>query len=109
MLEKMLAISKNAIEQPFGSFRAKVGDRQLSENTKSAACCATRTNRPSAGATWEAGKEVGRLVNPGLMQLVKLRNEAARKLHFANYYVMQLALGEQSPAQVLGLFDEFDR
>jgi peptidyl-dipeptidase A len=57
---------------------------------------------------WEAGKGVGRIVEPELRQLVKLRNESARKLGFKDYHVMQLYLGEQSQEQVLKLFDELE-
>ena len=39
---------------------------------------------------------------------MKLRNQAARKLGFANYHVMQLALSEQSQQEVLALFDQLD-
>jgi peptidyl-dipeptidase A len=59
-------------------------------------------------AAWEGSKEVGRLVAPDLIKLVKLRNEAARKLGFVDYHALQLRLGEQSEQQVLGLFDELD-
>jgi peptidyl-dipeptidase A len=44
-----------------------------------------------------------------LWQLVKLRNQAARKLGFANYHVMQLTLAEQDQQQLFKLFDELDR
>jgi peptidyl-dipeptidase A len=55
---------------------------------------------------WEASKGVGLVVLADLKELVKLRNQAARKLGFRNYYEMQLQLGEQTPAQVIRLFDE---
>ena len=43
-----------------------------------------------------------------LLELVALRNQAARKLGFKNYYVLQLYCGEQSQEQVLKLFDQLD-
>ena len=39
---------------------------------------------------WEAAKELGKVVEPGLKKLVKLRNEAAKKLGFDNFHAMQL-------------------
>ena len=48
------------------------------------------------------------MVQPEITTLVRLRNQAARKLGFKDYHVMQLALGEQSQEQVLRLFDELD-
>jgi peptidyl-dipeptidase A len=40
--------------------------------------------------------------------LAKLRNQAATKLGFKNYHVMQLFLNEQDQAAVLRLFDQLD-
>jgi peptidyl-dipeptidase A len=107
MLEKMLALS-NTVEKQFSVYRAKVGPRELSDNEVRRVL---RTSRDSAErrAVWEASKAVGGVVEPTLKQLVKLRNETARKLGYKDYHVMQLALGEQSQEQVLGLFDELDR
>src|SRR6185436_11592422 len=59
-------------------------------------------------AVWESSKGVGKVVEANLKQLVFLRNEAARKLGFKNYHVMQLYLNEQDQAKVLQLFDELD-
>jgi peptidyl-dipeptidase A len=107
LLEKMIALS-NAVEKQFNVTRARVGDKEL---TDSEVRRVLRTSKDSAQrrAVWEASKQVGPLVEPRLKQLVKLRNEAARKLGFKNYHVMQLALGEQSQDQVLALFDDLDR
>ena len=63
----------------------------------------TTPSRATARAAWLASKEVGRVVEGDLKDLVRLRNEAARKLGFKHYHVMQLALGEQDQAQVLKL------
>ncbi len=59
-------------------------------------------------AVWEGSKAVGPLVEPDLKALVKLRNEAAHKLGFADFHKMQLSLNEQTQEQVLKLFDELD-
>jgi peptidyl-dipeptidase A len=48
---------------------------------------------------------VGENVAPLVIQLVRLRNEAARKLGFDNFYVMSLATDEQDANEVLGVFD----
>ena len=57
---------------------------------------------------WEGSKGVGPLVEPDLKALVKLRNDAAHKLGFADYHKLQLYLNEQTQEQVLKLFDELD-
>ena len=58
---------------------------------------------------WEAAKELGKEVEPGLKKLVKVRNEAAKKLGFANFHAMQLFLNEQNGADLIKLFDRLDK
>ena len=43
---------------------------------------------------WLASKQVGAVLEPGLMDLIKLRNESAVKLGYANYYEMSIQLQE---------------
>src|SRR5207245_9812386 len=44
----------------------------------------------------------------GLKKLVKLRNQAAKTLGFANFHAMQLHLNEQNGGDVIKLFDRLD-
>jgi peptidyl-dipeptidase A len=106
LLQKMLDRS-NAVERAFNVFRPEVDGQQLTDNDVRRIL---RESRDSAQrrAAWEAGKKVGPVVVADLMKLVTLRNEAARKLGFKNYYDLQLYCGEQSQQQVLDLFDELD-
>lgn len=106
LLKKMIA-KGNAVEQAFNVYRPKVDGKEL---TDSDVRRVLRESKDSAErkAVWEASKEVGQKVVDDLKQLVKLRNEAARKLGFKDYHKMQLALSEQDQAQVLKLFDELD-
>src|SRR5262249_11088899 len=57
---------------------------------------------------WKASKEVGKVLEADLKQLVKLRNQAAIKLGFKNFHDMQLFLNEQDGKQLIKLFDELD-
>src|SRR5262249_42101083 len=57
---------------------------------------------------WEASKEVGKLVEKDLAELVKLRNQAAKKLGFDNFHALQLFLNEQDGAELIKLFDQLD-
>ncbi len=106
LLKRMLEKS-NAIEQAFNTYRPKVDGKELSDSQVRRIL---RESNDSAQRrkTWEASKAVAPIVAPGLADLVKLRNEAARKLGFKNYHAMQLSLGEQSQEQVLALFDRLD-
>jgi peptidyl-dipeptidase A len=106
LLKEMLAKS-NAVERAFNVFRPEVDGKKLTDNDVRRIL---RESRDSAErrAAWEAGKKVGPVVVGDLMQLVALRNEAARKLGFPNYHVLQLYCSEQSPQQLLALFDRLD-
>jgi peptidyl-dipeptidase A len=107
LLKKMSAKS-NAIEQAFNVFRPKVGNKELTDNDVRRVLIESRDS-PERRAVWEASKAVGRKVLADLKELIALRNEAARKLGFRDFYAMRLYLGEQDERQVLKLFDELDR
>ncbi|MDH7515246.1 MAG: M2 family metallopeptidase [Bacteroidota bacterium] len=105
-LEEMIRLEKQ-VEKKFSTFRAVIDgkpwtDNEIEETLKKS------TNSEELRKVWETSKEVGALVAPDVLRLVKLRNEAARSLGFANYHAMQLALGEQDPAEIEKLFDELD-
>src|SRR6266480_4139009 len=106
-LLKKITAKANAIEQAFNVFRAKVNDKAM---TDSEVRKVLKESNDSAQRkkVWEASKSVGSVVDKDLKELVGLRNEAARKLGFKDYHVMQLYLNEQTQEQVLALFDRLD-
>jgi peptidyl-dipeptidase A len=104
----------NEIEEQFTNFRARVPDSSSEAGFKKLTDAEVRkvlkqsTLSDRRKETWEASKELGKVVEPGLKKLVKLRNEAAKKLGFANFHAMQLALNEQNGADLIKLFDRLD-
>jgi len=106
-LLKQIVARSNAAEQAFNVYRPKVDGKELADSDVRRVLRRSKDSRQRR-AVWEASKEVGGKVEADLKQLVKLRNQAARKLHFADYHAMQLALGEQDQKQVLKLFDALD-
>ncbi len=106
LLKKMTEKS-NAVEKAFNVFRAKVGDRELTENDVRRVLKESKESEERR-RVWEASKRVGRIIEPDLRELVRLRNQAAQQLGFANYHAMQLFLNEQSTEQVMQLFDRLD-
>lgn len=98
---------ESAIEQKFNTFRTKVGGRSLPDNDVDSILRAS-TNSGELEAVWKASKEVGKVVEPELRRLAKLRNQAARSIGFANFYEMQLKLTEIEPGELQTLFDELD-
>jgi len=106
-LLKKITSKANAIEQAFNVFRAKVDNKAM---TDSEVRKVLKESKDSARrkAVWEASKAVGAAVEKDLLELVGLRNEAARALGFKDYHVLQLYLNEQTQEQVLRLFDQLD-
>ena len=64
----------------------------------------TSTDAELRRKAWEASKQVGPLVGDKLVQLVKLRNQAAVQAGYPDFYQMRLSLAEQDPATVQALF-----
>lgn len=106
LLKKMSELSNN-VEKKFNVFRAKVDGKELTDNeVRRTLMTSNDSNRLQE--VWEASKAVGKDVEADLKQLVKYRNQAAKKLGFKNFQIMQLTLNEQDPDKVMKLFDELD-
>jgi peptidyl-dipeptidase A len=106
LLKKMVELG-NSVEEKFNTFRAKVDGEELTDN-KVREILMKSNDSAALKEAWEACKAVGGVVEKDLKELVKLRNQAAKKLGFKNYQVMQLKLNEQDPDTILKLFDELD-
>jgi peptidyl-dipeptidase A len=106
LLRKITA-KANSIEQAFNAYRADVGGRKLTDSAVRKVLKESRSS-DERKAVWAASKAVGPVIESDLKTLVKLRNEAARKLGFTSYHALQLRLTEQSQDQVLRIFDELD-
>ena len=106
LLAKVIAAS-SAIEQKFSTFRGKVGGKEVTDNQIEEVLTSSR-KRDERRAYWLASKQVGAALAADVVQLVKLRNQEAARLGFRDFYALQLALGEQDEAWLLGLFDQLD-
>jgi peptidyl-dipeptidase A len=106
-LLRQITAKESTVEKTFNSYRASVGGRTMTDSEVRRVLKESRSSSQRK-AVWEASKRVGALVEADLKALVKLRNEAARRLGFPTYYDLQLHLAEQSRQQVFKLFDELD-
>jgi peptidyl-dipeptidase A len=106
LLKKMTALS-NAVEKKFSTFRAKVDSTEMTDADVRKVLKTSRLSQRRQ-EVWQASKEVGKVVEPELKELVKLRNEAARRLGFKNYHALQLHVNEQNGDDLLKLFDQLD-
>ena len=106
-LLKKITAKANGVEQAFNVFRARVDGQEMTDS-KVRSILKESTDSALRQKVWEASKEVGRVVEGELAELVKLRNEAATKLGFKNFHAMMLTLNEQDGAELIKLFDDLD-
>lgn len=107
-LRKRIIDLEADVDQIFNTHRSAVGDKTLTENEVRAVLADT-TDSAAAAAAWKGYMEVGRKAAPKLLELVRLRNQMARQLGFANYFSLRIALQEIDEAELFRLFDELDR
>lgn len=103
VIEEIIALEIE-IEDEFNTFRAQVRDRQVSDNEIEATLIESNDSELRR-ETWEASKAVGAHVAQKLLHLVRLRNSAATRLGFENYYVMSLILQELDEPRLFSLLD----
>ena len=106
MRQKIVEIS-SAVESDFASYRPVLGDKKVSDNEIDDILKGSN-DEDERRAAWEASKEIGEVVAPRVRELARLRNQAARKLGFSDYYRMSLELQELDETWLFGLFDELE-
>ncbi|MBN1153946.1 M2 family metallopeptidase [candidate division KSB1 bacterium] len=106
-LLKKIVDKSTAVRNKFNTFRGKIGSRRVS-NSEIQLVLQQEVDSKLRKNAWIAGKQVGRFIANDVIELVKLRNEAARDLGFENYYIMSLTLSDQNLTQLTALFDDLD-
>lgn len=106
MIEELIR-RQTEIEQKFNTYRVTIDSRTLSDNQVDS-ILRHSNNSAELEAVWKGSKQIGAAVAGDIIALAKVRNQAAKSLGFANYYEMELKLGEQEPADIAALFDQLD-
>lgn len=107
MLEKISTIA-TGIEQLFSNFRAKIDGKEYSNN-QLIGMLKEETDSSKRQKIWEALKQVGAAAAPKVVELAKIRNEAARKLGYKNFWDMQIRLQEHDPEEILSIFAQLKK
>jgi len=107
LLEKLVK-SSTEIEQVFNTFRGKIKGKAYTNNKLLESLRKERVGAKRK-EIWEALKQVGQQVGPKLIALAKLRNQAAKKLGFANFWDMRVRLQEHDPKRILTIFAELEK
>ena len=107
-LNKQIVDLGAEIEQIFQTQRA-VFDGKEYTNNELLAMLEDETDSQKRYEIWDALKQVGELVNTKVIELAKLRNEAARKLGYKNYWEMTVSFQEFKPEELINIFEDLNR
>jgi peptidyl-dipeptidase A len=104
-LLKELAEKEAALSYSYANFRAKLEGKTVSENDL-LEVLKTEKNPALRAKAWEASKEIGTTLAPKILELVNLRNQAAKSLGYGNYFQMQLDLQEVDEKALFELLEQ---
>ncbi len=101
------AINKKETElqRVFNNYRGELNGKKINEG-EIYDILRLSNNRNERMLAWEAQKGVGPVVSKNLIELVKLRNEAAVQLGFKNYYEMQISFQDLSVGELENIFSK---
>ncbi|MFI5370424.1 MAG: M2 family metallopeptidase [Candidatus Eisenbacteria bacterium] len=105
--ERMVRI-ETRLESAFNNFRAELDGERVSDNVLRQ-ILKESGDVPRRRRAWEAAKQIGTTVASDLLELVGLRNQAARSLGYTDYYAMTLALDELDEVELFALLDRVER
>ncbi|GAH58792.1 unnamed protein product, partial [marine sediment metagenome] len=86
LLKKIVDLGTE-IEKNFSTFRGTISGKKVTTN-EIKKILKTETDSVKRKEAWLASKQVGPVVATDIIRLVKLRNEAARKVGFDNYHTL---------------------
>ena len=104
LLKKIVDLD-NKIQQTYNNFRGTIGDQKVTMSDIYT-ILTTEKDCPKREAAWRASRQVGNAIIDDLLKLVRLRNEAARRLGFDNYHSLAVVAGEQSIEELDKIFQE---
>ena len=93
------------IEKNFSVYRATIAGEEVTDN-QIKEILKNETDSANRKQAWLASKQVGPVVARDIIQLVKLRNQAAQKLGFDNFHTLSLITAEQDVEELDRIFNE---
>jgi peptidyl-dipeptidase A len=95
------------LEQKFNTFRGTMDGREVTMNEINDILSGSKDSGMRKKA-WEAQKQAGQAVSADLIELVRLRNEAARLVGFDNYFELSLEMQELREDELVSILSELD-
>jgi peptidyl-dipeptidase A len=103
LLEQM-ALKEAALAQSYANFRPTLQGQPVSEN-EIRNRMKNEENVEERKRIWAASKAIGDVLAPQILELVGLRNRAAKSLGYSDYFQMQLELQEVNSKWLLATLD----
>jgi len=111
-LDTALLFRINQVEQrlvrKFSIYRAEMGKNKMTRNQLDSIFRST-TDPKLMDAAWRASKQVGDLVAGDMIDLVKSKNQMAKKLGFKNYFEQSLSGSGLSQAELEKILGDVDQ
>jgi peptidyl-dipeptidase A len=104
LLKQIVELS-NEVARKFNTHRGVIDGEQVTDN-QIKDILKTETDSEKRMKAWLASKQVGAAIAPEVIRLVKLRNQAARKLGFENYHTFSLTLSDQDVEELDAVFQK---
>ena len=103
-----LADLEKDILRAYVNHRGVYQGQPLSDN-ELASVLTTETDSSRLREAWEAGKSIGGKVAGRILEAVELRNDAARRAGYSDYYRQSLDLSEIGFDRLFGILDDLER
>jgi peptidyl-dipeptidase A len=104
-LLKRIVDAGTKVTEKFNTFRGTIDGKKVTNN-EILELLKTETDSSKRKLAWLASKQVGPVVAADVIELAKMRNEAARKLGFDNYHTLSLTVGEQDVKELDRIFEK---
>ncbi len=105
-IERIVTLEK-ALDTRFNTYRADLDGERVSDN-RIREILERSDDVELRRRAWEASKQIGAEVAADVLELVRIRNEAARSLGFETYYSMMLGCDELDEEELFSLLDRVD-
>jgi len=104
-LLKQISFKEANLNQTYANFRTEIDNKTVSEN-EIRELLQNEKSIDLRKKAWNASKEIGVILAPQILELVKLRNEVAKHLGYDNYFEMTLDLCDINKDKLKQTFDE---
>ena len=107
-LRRRLVELETRVESRFSSHRGRIDGETVDDN-RIHSILQTSDDTGLRRAAWEASKSVGAVVADDVLELVRLRNEAARSLGHRDHYTLALDVDELDGSRLIATLEEVAR